>query len=181
MGKHAWGNYFLAAYKGVFEHLAAKGQPAPAPVGLQIMVHGTVPTGGLAWGLGFLAMLELARLHGYAAAAGVLLLLLLPQHWALMRRPPAVAAAPCSPAGGGLSSSAAIVCSSSLAVMRMHGIELTKGVSAPAPCPRHRLLSRLPPCSAAAAAAAPAPQARACPAQQPSCPHRRSPLPPCWG
>jgi hypothetical protein len=31
------------------------------------------------------------------------------------------------PAGGGLSSSAAIVCASALAVMRMHGIELTKG------------------------------------------------------
>lgn len=30
--------------------------------------------------------------------------------------------------GGGLSSSAAIVCASALAVMRMHGIELTKGV-----------------------------------------------------
>ncbi|PSC75650.1 Galactokinase [Micractinium conductrix] len=73
VGKHNWGNYFLAAYKGVFEQLAAKGVAAPAPVGLQIMVHGTVPT------------------------------------------------------GGGLSSSAAIVCSSALAIMRMHGIELTKG------------------------------------------------------
>lgn len=31
--------------QGVFEHLAEKGQQASAPVGLQIMVHGTVPTG----------------------------------------------------------------------------------------------------------------------------------------
>ena len=46
MGKHNWGNYFLAAYKGVFEHLAAKGQQLPAPVGLQVVVHGRVPTGG---------------------------------------------------------------------------------------------------------------------------------------
>jgi hypothetical protein len=38
-------------------------------------------------------------------------------------------------AGGGLSSSAAIVCSSSLAVMHMHGIELTKGVSPASPAP----------------------------------------------
>lgn len=36
--------------------------------------------------------------------------------------------APCCP-GGGLSSSAAIVCASAMAVMRMHGIEFTKGVS----------------------------------------------------
>ena len=47
VGKHNWGNYFLAAYKGVFEHLAARGgaAPPPAPAGLQIMIHGTVPTG----------------------------------------------------------------------------------------------------------------------------------------
>lgn len=47
MGKHNWGNYFLAAYKGVFEHLEGKGVAAPSPAGLQVMVHGTVPTGGL--------------------------------------------------------------------------------------------------------------------------------------
>ena len=45
MGKHNWGNYFVAAYKGVWEHLGARGLPAPQPVGLQVMVHGTVPTG----------------------------------------------------------------------------------------------------------------------------------------
>lgn len=43
---------------------------------------------------------------------------------------------PC--AGGGLSSSAAIVCASALAVMRMHGIELTKGVRPPPPPPLPR-------------------------------------------
>ena len=31
--------------QGVFEHLDAKGLPAPEPVGLQVMVHGTVPLG----------------------------------------------------------------------------------------------------------------------------------------
>ena len=45
VGKHNWGNYFLAAYKGVFEHLEARGGAAPAPLGLQVMIHGTVPTG----------------------------------------------------------------------------------------------------------------------------------------
>ncbi len=45
VGKHNWGNYFLAAYKGVFEHLSSTGATTPPPVGLQVMVHGTVPTG----------------------------------------------------------------------------------------------------------------------------------------
>lgn len=47
VGKHNWGNYFLGAYKGVYEHLTASGSaPVPAPTGLQVMVHGRVPTGG---------------------------------------------------------------------------------------------------------------------------------------
>jgi N-acetylgalactosamine kinase len=48
VGKHNWGNYFLSGYKGVYEHLAAykAGIPPPAPTGLQVMVHGRVPTGG---------------------------------------------------------------------------------------------------------------------------------------
>lgn len=43
---HVWANYFLAAYKGVYDHLKAKGAELPAPVGLQVMVHGVVPLGG---------------------------------------------------------------------------------------------------------------------------------------
>ena len=73
----------------------------------------------------------------------------------------------CHSAGGGLSSSAAIVCSSSLAVMRMHGIELTKGVSPALPVPtrgcRH--------CRCQADAAAPPPPLPApspCPARCPA-------------
>lgn len=47
IGKHTWGNYFLGAYKGVFEHLAEVGQHSvPTPIGLQVMVQGQVPTGG---------------------------------------------------------------------------------------------------------------------------------------
>jgi N-acetylgalactosamine kinase len=45
VGKHTWGNYFVCAYKGVYEHLKATGHELPAPVGLQVMVHGRVPTG----------------------------------------------------------------------------------------------------------------------------------------
>jgi hypothetical protein len=33
------------ALQGVFEHLQSKGIAAPSPVGLQVMVHGTVPLG----------------------------------------------------------------------------------------------------------------------------------------
>jgi len=33
--------------QGVFERLEERGEKPPAPVGLQIMVHGTVPTGGV--------------------------------------------------------------------------------------------------------------------------------------
>lgn len=43
---HVWGNYFLAAYKGVYDHLNKKGLEPPAPVGLQVMVHGVVPLAG---------------------------------------------------------------------------------------------------------------------------------------
>ena len=48
VGKHNWGNYFLGAYKGVYEHLTAVGStpPPPPPTGLQVLVDGRVPTGG---------------------------------------------------------------------------------------------------------------------------------------
>jgi hypothetical protein len=38
----------VACVQGVFEYLHAKGIKAPEPVGLQVMVHGVVPLGGLA-------------------------------------------------------------------------------------------------------------------------------------
>lgn len=45
---HTWGNYFLCAYKGVYEHLSSSEETAspPPPMGLQVMVYGRVPTGG---------------------------------------------------------------------------------------------------------------------------------------
>ncbi|BBN16733.1 N-acetylgalactosamine kinase [Marchantia polymorpha subsp. ruderalis] len=42
---HHWANYFLCGYKGVFEHLLAKGVEIGAPVGYDILVDGTVPIG----------------------------------------------------------------------------------------------------------------------------------------
>ena len=39
---HTWANYFLAAYKGVYDVL---GEQAPPPKGLKLLVDGKVPTG----------------------------------------------------------------------------------------------------------------------------------------
>ncbi|KAG0559692.1 hypothetical protein KC19_10G123600 [Ceratodon purpureus] len=44
-GNHVWANYFICGYKGVFEHLASKGEPLGASVGLNALVDGTVPIG----------------------------------------------------------------------------------------------------------------------------------------
>ncbi|KAF8072885.1 GAL1 [Scenedesmus sp. PABB004] len=65
---HSWANYVVSAYKGVFEHLAAKGAPQPAAVGLQVMVHGTVPLGS---GLSSSAAIVCSSSLAIAAALGV--------------------------------------------------------------------------------------------------------------
>ena len=44
---HSWGNYVMCAYKGVHEHLASAGRPAPPLVGLRMLVDGRVPQGAL--------------------------------------------------------------------------------------------------------------------------------------
>eukprot|EP00775_Hariotina_reticulata_P013759 gene13759-13878_t len=67
-GKHTWANYFLSAYKGVFEHLAARGIAAPTAVGLQVMVHGVVPLGS---GLSSSAAIVCSSSLAIAAALGL--------------------------------------------------------------------------------------------------------------
>jgi N-acetylgalactosamine kinase len=42
---HVWANYFICGYKGVFEHLASKGEVVGTNVGLNAVVDGTVPIG----------------------------------------------------------------------------------------------------------------------------------------
>ncbi|BBN15817.1 N-acetylgalactosamine kinase [Marchantia polymorpha subsp. ruderalis] len=42
---HVWANYFLCGYKGVFEHLQAKGRDVGPPVGFDVLVDGVVPIG----------------------------------------------------------------------------------------------------------------------------------------
>lgn len=42
---HKWGHYFICGYKGYYEYAKSKGVNIDAPVGLDILVDGTVPTG----------------------------------------------------------------------------------------------------------------------------------------
>eukprot|EP00884_Botryococcus_braunii_P009664 jgi/Botrbrau1/1869/Bobra.146_1s0056.1 len=64
---HHWGNYVLAAYKGVFEYLASKNIEA-TPVGLEMMVDGVVPLGS---GLSSSAALVCASSIAILASLGV--------------------------------------------------------------------------------------------------------------
>lgn len=66
VGKHSWGNYFLAAYKGVFEAVAAAGLPRPDLTGLRVTIHGTVPTGsGLSSSAAIVCAVSVALAHVY--------------------------------------------------------------------------------------------------------------------
>ncbi|KFM24004.1 Galactokinase [Auxenochlorella protothecoides] len=66
VGKHNWGNYFLAAYKGVFETAAAKGLPRPDISGLNVTIQGTVPTGsGLSSSAAIVCAASVALMHVY--------------------------------------------------------------------------------------------------------------------
>ncbi|KXZ46261.1 hypothetical protein GPECTOR_45g131 [Gonium pectorale] len=69
VANHSWANYFVSAYKGVFE-LLAKTQPdsVPEPVGLQVVVHGQVPTGS---GLSSSAAIVCSSMLATLAALGV--------------------------------------------------------------------------------------------------------------
>ncbi|XP_052149993.1 galactokinase [Oryza glaberrima] len=42
---HKWGHYFMCGYKGVYEYCRSKGIDMGGPVGLDVVVDGTVPTG----------------------------------------------------------------------------------------------------------------------------------------
>jgi N-acetylgalactosamine kinase len=65
---HTWGNYVIAAYKGVFDHLRANDYSVPETRGLDIMVDGRVPTGS---GLSSSAALVCSSALAIMAALGV--------------------------------------------------------------------------------------------------------------
>jgi N-acetylgalactosamine kinase len=126
---HSWANYFLAAYKGVFEHLGAA---APAPAGLQVMVHGTVPLGrGLrVFVCCFLFWPADARESPLSHT----------RLFAQTNKPTHDQKKPTNKQnkGSGLSSSAAIVVASSLAVLAAHGLSASKAAVAEFTCTAER-------------------------------------------
>uniref|UniRef100_A0A7S0WQ04 Galactokinase n=1 Tax=Chlamydomonas leiostraca TaxID=1034604 RepID=A0A7S0WQ04_9CHLO len=68
---HSWANYFVCAYKGVYELLEAHGTQAPEPCGLQVMIHGTVPLGsGLSSSAAFVCSCFLAILAAHGLKVG---------------------------------------------------------------------------------------------------------------
>lgn len=42
---HRWGHYFICGYKGFYEYVKSKGIDVGAPVGFDVVIDGTVPTG----------------------------------------------------------------------------------------------------------------------------------------
>ncbi|GMH39172.1 hypothetical protein BSKO_07070 [Bryopsis sp. KO-2023] len=69
VAEHSWGNYFLAAYKGVHEYLNSKKDGVPIR-GLQVLVDGCVPTGsGLSSSSAFVCAASLALLGVYGKTA----------------------------------------------------------------------------------------------------------------
>eukprot|EP00262_Sarcandra_glabra_P015983 TRINITY_DN5053_c0_g1_i1.p1 TRINITY_DN5053_c0_g1~~TRINITY_DN5053_c0_g1_i1.p1 ORF type:complete len:499 (-),score=69.51 TRINITY_DN5053_c0_g1_i1:150-1646(-) len=45
MKNHKWGHYFICGYKGFYEYARSKGIDLGIPVGLDVLIDGTVPTG----------------------------------------------------------------------------------------------------------------------------------------
>ncbi|MFQ6655351.1 hypothetical protein Gotur_025945 [Gossypium turneri] len=42
---HKWGHYFICGYKGYYEYAKSKGVDVGVPVGLDVLIDGTIPTG----------------------------------------------------------------------------------------------------------------------------------------
>eukprot|EP00198_Chlamydomonas_reinhardtii_P012190 XP_001701527.1 galactose kinase [Chlamydomonas reinhardtii] len=69
VANHSWANYFVSAYKGAFELLrATRPDDVPAPCGLEVVVHGQVPTGS---GLSSSAAIVCSSMLAILSAKGV--------------------------------------------------------------------------------------------------------------
>ncbi|KAL9670009.1 hypothetical protein QQ045_007559 [Rhodiola kirilowii] len=63
---HRWGHYFICGYKGYHEFAKAKGVDLSGPVGLDVLVDGTVPTGsGLSSSAAFVCSSTIAIMAAY--------------------------------------------------------------------------------------------------------------------
>lgn len=118
VGKHSWGNYFLAAYKGVFEAQAKKGVKRPDLTGIQVTIHGTVPTGQFVpWLCVCISTHSTAIIHVHIQL--------------IILRAPVAACEKLDVyifnyVGSGLSSSAAIVCAVSVALLWVYDLTFSK-------------------------------------------------------
>ncbi|KAJ7980417.1 Galactokinase [Quillaja saponaria] len=63
---HKWGHYFICGYKGYYEYAKLKGVDVGKPVGLDILVDGTVPTGsGLSSSAAFVCSSTIALMAAF--------------------------------------------------------------------------------------------------------------------
>ncbi|KAJ4836089.1 galactokinase [Turnera subulata] len=63
---HKWGHYFVCAYKGFYDFAKVKGVDVGAPVGLDVIVDGTVPTGsGLSSSAAFVCSATIAIMAAF--------------------------------------------------------------------------------------------------------------------
>ncbi|KAI5650945.1 hypothetical protein M9H77_36950 [Catharanthus roseus] len=67
---HRWGHYFICGYKGFHEYAKSKGVDPGAPVGLDVIVDGTVPTGsGLSSSAAFVCSSTIALMAAFGVNA----------------------------------------------------------------------------------------------------------------
>ncbi|KAL3505609.1 hypothetical protein ACH5RR_030991 [Cinchona calisaya] len=65
---HRWGHYFICGYKGYHDYAKLKGITVSAPVGLDVIVDGTVPTGsGLSSSAAFVCSATIAVMAAFGA------------------------------------------------------------------------------------------------------------------
>ncbi|CBI22858.3 hypothetical protein VitviT2T_006144 [Vitis vinifera] len=63
---HKWGHYFICGYKGYYEYAKLKGVDVGVPVGLDVLIDGTVPTGsGLSSSAAFVCSSMIAIMAAY--------------------------------------------------------------------------------------------------------------------
>ncbi|KAL8139625.1 hypothetical protein V2J09_005646 [Rumex salicifolius] len=66
LANHKWGHYFICGYKGFHEYAKSKGVDISVPVGLDVLVDGTVPTGsGLSSSAAFVCSSTIAIMAAY--------------------------------------------------------------------------------------------------------------------